>query len=77
MSFIGIMGPLFTLSQVVHIFVTKNVGGISVYTWMGYMAVSTCWVIYGYFYKDRPLIIVNSLSFAVNSLIILGFFLYH
>lgn len=77
MAVIGVMGPIFTLSQVVHIFVTRNVGGISVYTWIGYMAVSFCWVVYGFFYKDRPLIIVNSLSCFINSFIIVGFVLYH
>jgi len=77
MAFIGIMGPLFTLSQVAHIFITKNVGGISIYTWVGYMAVSSCWVVYGFFYRDRPIVIVNTMSVFINSFIIFGFALYH
>jgi len=77
MAFIGVMGPLATLIQVVHIFATRNVGGISVYTWIGYMIVSTCWFVYGFFYKDKPIMIVNSLSFLVNSFIVAGFVMYH
>lgn len=77
MAFIGVMGPFATLIQVVHIFTTKNVGGISVFTWIGYMIVSSCWFIYGFFYKDKPIMIVNSLSVLVNAFIVFGFTLYH
>lgn len=77
MVFIGTMGPLSTFFQVLHVFEVKNVGGISVYTWLGYMTVSVCWFMYGFFYKDKPLMLVNSLSFLVNSFIVLGFVLYH
>lgn len=77
MAFIGVMGPLFTLAQVAQIYLTRNVGGISIYTWIGYMAVSTCWVVYGFFYEDRPIMIVNSLSVVINSFIVFGFVLYH
>ncbi len=76
MAFIGVMGPLSTFIQVIHIFSVRTAAGISVYTWIGYMVVSICWFAYGYFYKDKPLMLVNSLSFCVNSLIILAYTLY-
>jgi len=77
MAFVGTMGPMATLIQVVHIFNIKTVAGISVYTWIGYMMVSSCWCLYGFFYKDKPLMIVNSLSFLVSTLVVVGFALYH
>ena len=77
MAIIGVMGPLATSFQVAHIFTTRNVGGISVYTWVGYMLVSTCWFVYGFFYEDKPIMIVNSLSLLVNSFIVVGFVMYH
>jgi uncharacterized protein with PQ loop repeat len=77
MAVVGVMGPFATLFQVVHIFVVKTAAGISVYTWIGYMIVSLCWFIYGFFYKDKPLMIVNSLCFVIDAFLIVGFALYH
>jgi len=76
MAFIGTMGPMSTFIQVVHIFNVRTAAGISVYTWVGYMLVSVCWFAYGFFYKDKPIMIVNTLSLFVNSFIIVGFVLY-
>jgi len=76
MAFIGIMGPLSTFIQVVHIFNFRTAAGISIYSWIGYILVSICWFGYGFFYKDKPIMIVNTLSLFVNSFMIFGFVLY-
>ena len=76
MMFIGTMGPLATFIQVVHIFSVKTASGLSMYTWIGYVFVSCCWFGYGYFYQDKPVMIVNSLSLVVNAFIIVGLVIY-
>jgi uncharacterized protein with PQ loop repeat len=76
MAFIGVVSPFATFIQVFHIFATKLVAGISLITWIIYVFVSACWVAYGFFYKDKPLMVVNSLSVCASFLIIVAYLIY-
>lgn len=76
MTVVGTMGPAATSIQVFHIFATRAVAGISGITWFGYILVTLCWLAYGFFYKDRALMVVNSLGLCMNVLMLTGYFLY-
>lgn len=76
MATIGVFGPIMTSIQIIHIFATKAVAGLSPVTWFGYSMVSICWVLYGFFYKDKPLVIVNSLSAMASATVFVGYLLF-
>lgn len=77
MATIGILGPAFTSLQIFHIFSTRAVSGLSPITWIGYTTVSLCWVLYGFFYKDKPLVIVNTLSSLASATVFVGYIMFH
>ncbi len=77
MATIGTFGPLMTGIQIFHIFATKTVAGISPVTWVGYSLVSICWAIYGFFYKDKPLIIVNTIGAFTSATVFVGYMMFH
>ncbi len=76
MATIGTFGPIMTSIQIFHIFTTKAVAGISPVTWVGYSLVSFCWAVYGFFYKDKPLIIVNSISAITSATVFVGYLMF-
>lgn len=76
MTVIGVLGPFSTSVQAFHIFATKVVSGIAPMSWMGYTFVTICWMAYGFFNKDKPVIIVNTLSLIMNLSILTGYFLF-
>lgn len=77
MAVVGTFGPMMTLIQIIHIFSTKAVAGLSPITWFGYSVVSLCWVIYGFFYKDKPIMIVNSISTMTSMTVLIGYIIYN
>ena len=73
---IGLLGSLATIIQVIHIYLTRNVGGISIYSWMLYLCVTISWLLYGVFHRTKPLIMINTLALFTHASIISGYFLY-
>ncbi len=76
MATIGTFGPVMTSVQIFHIFTTKAVAGLSPITWAGYSIVSICWAVYGFFYKDKPLTIVNSISAITSGTVFVGYMMF-
>jgi uncharacterized protein with PQ loop repeat len=76
MATIGVLGPMATFVQIFHIFSTRAVAGISPITWFGYTAVSLCWIFYGFFYKDKPIVIVNTLGSMASATVFVGYMLF-
>ncbi|MFP4118335.1 MAG: SemiSWEET family sugar transporter [Candidatus Woesearchaeota archaeon] len=76
MLIIGSMAPLFTLPQIIHIFTTKNVEGLS---WLTYLLIgltNMVWIIYGVVHKDRQIISANTLFLTANTIILSTIFIY-
>lgn len=72
----GVVGPVMTLPQVFEIYMNQNASGISVITWSTYIGLSLLWLVYGIIHKELPLIIVNTLTFILNIIIVTGAVLY-
>jgi uncharacterized protein with PQ loop repeat len=70
---IGFLGSISTIIQISYIASTKNVGGISLASWLGYLVVTISWFLYGLLYKSKPLIAVNFVGLITNSTIILQY----
>ncbi|MBW6431801.1 hypothetical protein K0A96_01285 [Patescibacteria group bacterium] len=72
---VGLVGSISTITQIVYIATTKNVGGISLYSWFGYLFVTFSWFMYGFLHKSKPLIAVNFIGLITNSTIIFQYFI--
>jgi len=76
MSVIAVLSPLTTLPQIIQIFQTKNVEGISLITWTFSIITSSIWLAYGLHHKDKPVIFNSLIGGTFCSLITIGILLY-
>lgn len=68
--------PLSGLPQIIQIYTTQNVQGVSVATWLGFMVLGIVYLYYGILHKLKPIIITQVLWFIVDLAIVLGVLLY-
>ena len=68
----AIVGPLVTLPQILKIWMDKSIEGLSIYTWLGFMAISSLWLVYGILHKEKPIIVSSILYFSAYIIIVAG-----
>lgn len=73
---VGIVQPLTILPQVYNIWVLKEAGGISVFTFTSFALFDLVWIYYGVVHKERPIILMYCLWAILNSSIVIGTLLY-
>lgn len=76
MSLIAIVSPLTIIPQIIQIYQTKDVEGISLITWVFSVLTSLTWIIYGFHHKDKPIIFNSIMGAVFCSLIAFGVLLY-
>jgi uncharacterized protein with PQ loop repeat len=76
MNVVSVLHPATALPQVWSIYATHNVSGVSAPTWLGFMAIGTVFMAYGVMHRLKPLILLQSLWFIIDGLIVLGIILY-
>lgn len=69
---VAIAGPLTNFPQLSLIWKDKKIEGVSIYTWIGYVTISSIWLGYGFVHKDRAIIISNILWITIGGLVIFG-----
>ncbi len=74
--FAATLGPVFTLPQLYLVWTTKDVTGISLATWEGYLVISIVWLVYGIYHKVKPIIFCNVLWTLVDGGVVLGILMY-
>ncbi len=72
MIVVGLIGPLALLPQVVAVWVSQDVSGVSALSWALLMLGSLAWVAYGIFRKLPALIFGNALLALFNALVVIG-----
>ena len=73
---VAILGPLIAIPQVLKIWHAKDATGVSLITWVGYLAGGFFWLTYGVLHKEKPIIITNALWIFVQIFIIVGIIMY-
>lgn len=63
--------PLSGLPQVIEVF-RGNVDGVSISSWLGFIAFSMFFMIYGAVHKVKPMIITNALWLVIDGLVVVG-----
>jgi uncharacterized protein with PQ loop repeat len=76
MDVVSIIHPATALPQVWSIYTTHNVSGISLLTWLLFMAIGLVFLAYGILHRIKPLILMQVLWFVVDGLVVLGVLLY-
>jgi uncharacterized protein with PQ loop repeat len=76
MSVIAIVSPLTIIPQIIQIYSTKDVDGISLITWIFSVITSVIWVVYGFHHKDKPIIFNSIMGAFFCFLIALGIIIY-
>lgn len=76
MSVIAIVSPLTIIPQIVQVFQTHDVEGVSFSTWIFSAITSFTWVIYGLHHKDKPIIFNSVMGTVFCSAIALGVIIY-
>jgi uncharacterized protein with PQ loop repeat len=72
----GVLGPFFTIPQILKIWMGREALGVSLWSWIGYLALSVVWLIYGMAHKDKPIILMNGLNIVIQIFVILGIIVY-
>lgn len=76
MSLAAVVHPLTAVPQVVQIYQTHNVSGVSLATWLGFMTLGAIFLAYGILHKIKPFIVTQVLWFIVDFLVVAGIIMY-
>ena len=68
----AIMGPLFTIPQVIKAYAPGDGGGISLTTWVAYDALSIIWIYYGIIHKERLIVVAQTLYLCAQTAVVIG-----
>ena len=72
----AVLHPLSGLPQIIQIYTTQDVQGVSLLTWLGFMVVGSVYLYYGILHKLKPIILTQVLWFIVDFLVVLGVLLF-
>lgn len=73
---IASVSPFSTVPQILKIYTTQNVVGVSRLTFSLFAFFDIPWIIYGIVHKEKPITIAYSLWLIANLIIITGTFIY-
>lgn len=72
--FIGVLGPIMALPQLIEIWVYGNSAGVSALSWGAFGVIAFFWCVYGVLHRNRPIIISQVLWMLFDVLIVIGIF---
>lgn len=76
MSLAAVVHPLTATPQVVQIYRTHDVHGVSLLTWLGFMCLGAIFLSYGLLHRIKPFIVTQVLWFIMDFLVVIGVLLY-
>jgi MtN3 and saliva related transmembrane protein len=76
MSVAAVIHPLTATPQVIKIYQTQSAEGVSLMTWVLFMALGVVFLAYGIVHRIKPFIVTQVLWFIIDLLIVIGIFLY-
>ncbi len=72
----AILQPLMTLPQIIQIYSSHNVVGISLATWSGYAILGLLFLAYGIKHRLVPIIVTQVLWFTLQTGVVIGILRY-
>ena len=74
--FTGACSVLFSIPQVLQIWIDHNAAGVSLVTWLAFTFNATVWTMYGITHKQKQIIVMYSMFIVIDMLVVSGIFLY-
>ena len=74
--FVGMIGPIMTVPQILKIWIDHLASGVSIVTWSTYIITGAFWLLYGIAHKEKPIILTNIAWIISEFLIVLGLLIY-
>ena len=71
MTFIGVVGPLFIVPQVLRVW-SGQTEGISLFTWTALGVVSMLWLLYGILRREKAIVVTNVILIVLNFAVVAG-----
>jgi len=72
----SIAGPVVLLPQVLAVYSTHSVAGLSLITWAMLGCMNIMWCFYAIIHRERPIFISNLLTGTFNFIVVAGILLY-
>jgi len=76
MSVAAVAHPLMAVPQVVQIYTTHEVAGLSIFMWVAWLALGMVFLLYGLAHLLKPYILMQVLWVVIDVLVITGILLY-
>jgi uncharacterized protein with PQ loop repeat len=73
---VATLSPIAILIQVIEVYSTHNVAGLSLLTWVLLGGVNLLWTIYGILHKEAPIVISSAAFCVLNFALVAGILLY-
>lgn len=68
----GLLGVIVILPQIMTIWIDKNITGVSMPTWIGFLLGSSFWLFYGLIHKEKPIIYTNLVVIMADLMVVAG-----
>ena len=73
---VGIFAPLALVPQILQIYATQSIEGVSLLTWVLFTLLNTLWTIYGAVHKDKHIFIASGLMILFDLVVVVGILVY-
>jgi len=73
---IAIGAPLAMVPQVVIVYVTHDVAGLTLITWLLFGCFNLIWIFYGWVHRERPIMVTNVMLAILNFSLVVGILAY-
>jgi uncharacterized protein with PQ loop repeat len=72
----AILTPIFAVPQLLEIWISRDVSGVSLATWIAFLALSTFWAIYSVVHRAKPLMVMYIPQVTLQVFIVYGIIIF-
>ncbi len=72
----GVIQPLITLPQIITIYGNHSANDVSLLTWLGYLLFGITFLVYGVVFRLKPIWIGQIIWVLMQTIIVIGIFMY-
>jgi uncharacterized protein with PQ loop repeat len=69
---VSILGVVFTIPQMITIWINRNASGVSAISWIAYVVTALFWIFYGVIHREKPIIWINILWVICDLIVVVG-----
>jgi len=73
---VALIGPIMMIPQISKIYIEKDASSIAISSWILFLFSASFWMIYGFYHKEKVIIISNIARLCAYIFVIVGVILY-